>query len=101
MKMEQITLPPFWGERVAHVESLLPGPGWADIDGLQDNVERPSSGMFGQRLIEILEVYLCTSQSSKKRGWQSKLDCSLAGSSEAAHLGLGAEMQPHAGIEAG
>jgi hypothetical protein len=58
--MEQITLPPFWGERVAHVGSLLPGTGWVGIDGLQVNVERPSSGMFGQRLIEGLKVYLNT-----------------------------------------
>jgi gamma-glutamyl:cysteine ligase YbdK (ATP-grasp superfamily) len=52
-------------------------------------------------LMEVLVVYLCTSQPSKKGEWQSKLDCSLAGSYEAAHLGLAAEMQPHAGIEAG
>jgi hypothetical protein len=52
-------------------------------------------------LIEVLVVYLCKNQPSKKGDWQSKLDCSLAGSSEAAHLGLGAEMQPHAGSEAG
>ena len=76
-------------------------PGWMSIDGLQVNVERPSSGMFGQRLIEGLKVYLCKSQPSERGGRQSKLDCSLAGSSEAAHLGLAVEMQPPAGIEAG
>lgn len=54
-------------------------------------------------IVGLIEVFVVHSGvwTSKNEGWQSKLDCSLAGSSEAAHLGLAAEMQPPAGIEAG